>query len=38
MIYSLVILDADPRAVAPDQIKSIAVVETWMNGVRVYAA
>jgi len=34
----LVILDADPRMVAPDQIKSIKVLETWMNGRQVYSA
>jgi len=34
----LVILDADPRTVEPDQIKSIKVLETWMNGRQVYAA
>ena len=34
----MVILESDPRTVAPDQIKSIKVVETWMNGDRVYAA
>lgn len=34
----LVILEADPRKVAPDQIKSIRVLETWMNGNQVYAA
>ena len=34
----LVILEADPRTVAPDEIKSIRVMETWMNGNQVYAA
>lgn len=34
----MVILDADPRTVAPDEIKNITVLETWMNGTRVYAA
>lgn len=34
----MVILDSDPRTVDPDEIKSIAVLETWMNGTRVYAA
>ncbi|MEM9348728.1 MAG: amidohydrolase [Pseudomonadota bacterium] len=34
----LVILDADPRKVAPDRIKSINVLETWMNGNQVFAA
>lgn len=32
----LVILDADPRSVAPDQIKAIAVLQTWLNGERIY--
>ncbi|MEM6620835.1 MAG: amidohydrolase [Pseudomonadota bacterium] len=34
----LVILDDDPRDVAPDAIKSVRVRETWMNGQQVYAA
>lgn len=34
----LVILEADPRTVDPDEIKNITVLETWMNGDRVYAA
>ncbi|MEM9553059.1 MAG: amidohydrolase [Acidobacteriota bacterium] len=34
----LVILDADPRRVKPEGIKDIAVLETWMNGSRVYSA
>jgi hypothetical protein len=34
----LVILDADPRKVDPDRIKSIAVQATWLNGVRVFSA
>lgn len=34
----MVILDADPRAVPPDEIKSIKVLATWMNGNQVYAA
>ena len=34
----MVVLDADPRAVAPDDIKNIKVLETWMNGNRVYSA
>lgn len=34
----MVILDADPRTVAPNEIKNIKVLETWMNGNRVYAA
>lgn len=34
----MVILEADPRRVAPDEIKTIKVMETWMNGKQVYAA
>jgi predicted amidohydrolase YtcJ len=34
----MVILDADPRTVAPDTIGNIKVLETWMGGNRVYAA
>jgi len=34
----LVILDKDPRKVDPDSIKDIRVLETWMNGERVYRA
>lgn len=34
----MVILDADPRTVEPDMIKSIKVLETWMGGNKVYAA
>jgi hypothetical protein len=37
-LADLVILDKDPRAVDPDAIGSIRVVETWMDGRRVYAA
>ena len=33
----LVILDKDPRSVAPDTIKDIAVLETWMGGRQVFA-
>lgn len=33
----MVILDADPRRVTPDKIKSIKVLETWMNGKKVFA-
>jgi predicted amidohydrolase YtcJ len=32
----LVILDQDPRAVEPDSLKDIKVVETWMDGRQVY--
>ena len=34
----LVILDADPREVDPNEISNISVLETWMGGRRVYAA
>jgi hypothetical protein len=34
----MVILEADPRTVPPETIKSIRVLETWMGGTRVYAA
>ncbi len=34
----LVILAQDPRDVAPDGIKDIAVLETWMNGQQVFSA
>jgi predicted amidohydrolase YtcJ len=34
----LVILDKDPRKVNPDTIKKIKVLETWMDGKRVYQA
>lgn len=34
----LVILESDPRRVAPDSIKDIGVVETWMNGEQVFSA
>ena len=32
----LVILEQDPRKVAPDAIKNIKVLETWMDGKQVY--
>lgn len=32
----MVILDSDPRAVDPDSIKDIKVLETWMDGNQVY--
>ncbi len=32
-----VILEDDPRGVPVDAIKDIAVLETWMNGLQVYA-
>jgi predicted amidohydrolase YtcJ len=34
----MVVLDADPRSVPSDDIKSIKVLETWMNGNKVYSA
>tara|TARA_R110000868_G_scaffold148378_1_gene370241 strand:- start:4633 stop:6462 length:1830 start_codon:yes stop_codon:yes gene_type:complete len=33
-----VVLDKDPRAVPPEEIAGIKVLETWVNGRRVYAA
>ena len=33
-----VILDKDPREVNPDAIKEVKVLETWMDGKRVYQA
>jgi len=33
----LVILDRDPQEVEPDEIDSIQVIETWMNGRQTYA-
>jgi len=37
-LADLVILENDPRKVAPDAIKDVKVVETWMNGKPVYRA
>lgn len=37
-LADLVILDKDPRKVPTDQIKSIKVLETWMDGKVVYSA
>ncbi|HCE70655.1 amidohydrolase [Ruegeria pomeroyi] len=37
-LADMVILDQDPRKVAPDEIKAIKVLETWMDGQRVFAA
>jgi predicted amidohydrolase YtcJ len=34
----LVILEQDPRAVDPDSLKDIKVVETWMDGRQIYKA
>ena len=36
-LADFVILDTDPRAVDPNTIKDIAVVETWMDGTQVYS-
>jgi predicted amidohydrolase YtcJ len=33
----LVVLEADPRAVDPDEIGNIQVLETWMGGRRVFS-
>ncbi|MEN6544006.1 amidohydrolase family protein [Parvibaculum sp.] len=33
-----VVLDKDPRAVPPETIRSIRVLETWVSGKRVYSA
>ena len=35
-LADLVILEKDPRKVAPDTIKNIKVMETWMDGKQVY--
>ena len=37
-LADLVILDRDPREVDPDRIKDIQVLETWMDGRRVFVA
>jgi predicted amidohydrolase YtcJ len=37
-LADLVILDQDPRKTAVDDIKSIRVRETWLDGQRVYKA
>ena len=37
-LADFVILEKDPRRVEPDSIRSIRVLETWMNGERVFAA
>jgi predicted amidohydrolase YtcJ len=34
----LVVLEDDPRAVAPTAISDIGISETWMDGQRVYQA
>ncbi|WP_430815276.1 amidohydrolase [Carboxylicivirga sp. RSCT41] len=36
-LADLVILDKDPRKVNPDAIKDVKVLETWMNGKKVYS-
>lgn len=36
-LADFVILDKDPRKVEPDTIKDISVLETWMDGKRVYS-
>lgn len=35
-LADLVILDSDPRLVAPDAIEEIIVLETWIDGERVF--
>ena len=37
-LADLVILEEDPRRVDADSIRNIRVLETWMDGQRVYAA
>ena len=37
-LADFVVLDRDPRKVAPTSIHEIPVRETWMNGARVYPA
>ncbi|MDA8752606.1 amidohydrolase [Halieaceae bacterium] len=37
-LADMVILDQDPRDVAPDKIKDIKVLETWMDGRQVFVA
>ncbi|MGC6566995.1 MAG: hypothetical protein ACON38_15455 [Akkermansiaceae bacterium] len=32
------ILEKDPRKVEPDAIKEIKILETWMDGKKVYGA
>ena len=37
-LADFVVLDKDPRAVPPETIRSIRVLETWVGGKRVYSA
>ncbi|MFC3229794.1 amidohydrolase [Marinibaculum pumilum] len=37
-LADMVILEADPRTVAPSAIKNIRVMQTWFDGRQVYAA
>jgi predicted amidohydrolase YtcJ len=37
-LADMVILDQDPRDVVPDEIKTINVLETWMDGQQVFQA
>ena len=37
-LADLVVLEQDPRQVDPDEIRSIRVFETWMDGERVFVA
>ncbi len=37
-LADMVILDQDPRRVAPDAIKNIKVLETWMDGRQTFSA
>jgi hypothetical protein len=36
-LADLVILEQDPREVNPESIKNIRVIETWMDGRKVYS-
>ncbi len=37
-LADFVVLEADPRAVPPESIGSIRVLETWVDGIRVFGA
>jgi len=37
-LADMVILEKDPRDVPPDAIKNISVLETWMDGRKVYSS